>query len=158
MNNIIKYKDYCAKIEYSAEDQILFGKIEGIDDLITFEAESASEIKKEFILAVEDYLEYCKEIGKEPSKTYKGTFNVRVSPELHRQAAMYGARNGTTLNQTVERALQELVTKKETKSACAGCMLSENVSAVISKQITSMWALASKSQNRNNFNTVGRLQ
>lgn len=64
MNNVLEYKGYCAKIEYIKEDEILFGKIEGISDLVTFQSDSASKIKSEFINAVDGYLELCKELGK----------------------------------------------------------------------------------------------
>lgn len=49
-----------------------------MNDLFNFERFSAQELKMAFEEAVEDYLETCKEIGKTPDKTYKGTFNVRV--------------------------------------------------------------------------------
>jgi len=34
---------------------------------------------------VEDYLETCKALGREPQKVYKGVFNVRIEPELHKK-------------------------------------------------------------------------
>ena len=60
----IEYKDYWANIEYSAHDKVLYGKIEGIEDLVTFESESAADIEKEFHSAVDDYLTFCEEVGK----------------------------------------------------------------------------------------------
>ena len=78
MNNVLKYKGYYAVVQYSAEDEVLYGKIEGIDDLVSFESDSICGIKNEFENAVDDYIEYCKEIGKEPDKVYKGSFNVRI--------------------------------------------------------------------------------
>lgn len=88
MNNIIEYKGYYAKIEYNSYDKILFGKIEGIVDLITFESTDATTIEQEFRNAVDDYLEFCAEVGKDPDKSYKGTFNVRISPDLHKELAI----------------------------------------------------------------------
>lgn len=109
MNSILNYKGYSAVIEYSAEDRVLCGKISGINDLVTFESENADGIEKEFHDAVDDYIEYCKEIGKEPEKEYKGCFNVRISPELHRQLALSALHSKMSLNQTVENALREYV-------------------------------------------------
>ena len=86
MKNLLEYKGYYGKVEYSVEDQILFGKIEGIVDLVTFESKNADEIEKEFRDAVDDYLDFCHQVGKEPEKTYKGTFNVKIDPELHKEA------------------------------------------------------------------------
>lgn len=113
MKNTIEYKGYFANVLYSAEDMVLYGKIEGIDDLVTFESENAADIEKEFQNAVDDYLAYCKDIGKEPDKTYKGTFNVRIDPRLHREIALTASRNGITLNQAVENAIAQYVTPKE---------------------------------------------
>ena len=107
MKNILEYKGYYAKVEYSSEDKVLFGKIEGINDLVNFESDSTEGIEKEFREAVDDYLEFCKEVGKEPDKVYKGTFNVRINPELHKKIALIALKNGDTLNKTIEKALEE---------------------------------------------------
>lgn len=107
MNNTLQYKGYYTTITYSAEDRVLFGKLEGISDLITFESDGADGIEQAFHEAVDDYLAYCAEVGKEPEKTYKGMFNVRIAPELHRTIAMIAKRDGVSLNQEVERALTE---------------------------------------------------
>lgn len=107
MSNVLKYKDYRGLVEYSDEDSTFFGKIFGIDDLITFEGSSVKELKKAFQDAVNDYLETCKEIGKKPEKEYKGQFNVRVPVKLHRLAARRAAVNRITLNKFVENALKK---------------------------------------------------
>lgn len=107
MSNTLEYKGYIAKVEYSAEDHVLFGKIEGIRDLVNFESETATGIEEEFHAAVDDYLALCEETGKEPNKSYSGTFNVRISTELHRKIAMLAIKNGSTLNAEVEKAISE---------------------------------------------------
>lgn len=110
--NVLEYKGYYAKIEYSTKDQVLFGKIEGIRDLVNFESASATGIEKEFHLAVDDYLAFCEEIGQKPEKPYKGVFNVRISPELHRAAAIAADKKGETLNAFVAEAIDEAVNGK----------------------------------------------
>lgn len=107
MNNVIEYKGYWTKVEYSAEDGILFGKIEGISDLVNFECERASEAEAAFHEAVDDYLAFCEDLGQDPDRAYKGTFNVRISPELHRLADMQSSKRGVSLNQLVANALDE---------------------------------------------------
>lgn len=87
-NNIFEYKGYHTKIEFDTETFTLRGKIEGINDLVNFESKDSREIEKEFHEAVDDYLDFCKEIGKIPDKEYKGTFNVRISQELHKKLAL----------------------------------------------------------------------
>lgn len=104
-NNVLEYKGYHTKIEYSAEEMLLRGKIDGIDDLVNFESDSAEKIVEEFHLAVDDYLEFCKDVGKEPDKEYSGTFNVRIKPELHRKLSLLASKNGDTLNATVEKVI-----------------------------------------------------
>lgn len=112
MKNILQYKGYFTKIEYSAPDHLLYGKIEGIKDLVNFESESVIGIEQEFKNAVDDYLELCQELGQEPDKTYSGTFNVRISPELHRAIAMQAIKAGDSLNSTVEKAIDMFLNDK----------------------------------------------
>ena len=111
-NNILTYKGYITKIEYSAEDRVLHGKVEGINDLVTFESPSVAKIEKEFHSAVDDYLAFCKEVGKSPDKTYSGSFNVRISQDLHRLLALKAYQEGCTLNKAVEHAIENYVQKE----------------------------------------------
>jgi len=106
MKNNLSYKGYYGSVEYSSEDNIFHGKIIGINDRITYEGNSVHTLQKDFITAVEDYLEICTKLGKEPEKTYKGSFNVRIEPELHRQLAVYSISHRKTLNSAVEEAIR----------------------------------------------------
>lgn len=105
-NNLLRYKGYSAKPEFCADDVIFYGRIIGIDDLVDFYAENVKELETEFQKAVDDYLEFCEEIGKEPQKEYSGTFNIRISPELHKQLTRKAEEEGVSLNRVVERALE----------------------------------------------------
>jgi len=109
MKKILEYKGYSTKVEYSIDDHVLYGKIEGIKDLINFECENASEVEGAFQQAVDDYLSFCEDVGKEPDRVYSGTFNVRIDPELHRQLSVMAFRNNESLNQTVENAISKYV-------------------------------------------------
>jgi predicted HicB family RNase H-like nuclease len=113
MNDILQYKDYIASIHYSSADEVFYGKILGIDDLISFEGASVKELKKSFKEAVEDYIQTCKEVGKEPNKTYKGTFNVRVGTELHKDAAVFAASHNISLNDFVKTAIDYALLNKD---------------------------------------------
>ena len=106
-DNMLKYKDFYGSVEYSANDECFFGKIIGTTDLVTFEGESVAILKKAFNEAVEDYLILCKETGKEAQKTYKGSFNVRISPELHRRTAILAKKRNMSLNSFVEKAITD---------------------------------------------------
>lgn len=109
MNNVLEYKGYYGTVEFSATDNILFGKVIGIKSLISFEGESVQCLKEDFECAVDDYLEMCIEKGIEPEKAYKGSFNVRVSPELHNRLASFSALHRQSLNATVEDAIKKYV-------------------------------------------------
>lgn len=108
-NDIIKYKGYSARPEYSAEDRIFYGTILGISDMVDFQCESAKDLEDEFHKAVDDYLDFCAEIGKEPQKEYSGQFNVRIAPELHREVSVFAQAHGVTLNRAVEQAIKAMV-------------------------------------------------
>lgn len=109
MNNLLEYKGYYGTVEYSTADNILFGKVMGVNSLISFEGESVQKLKDDFESAVDDYIEMCAERNMEPEKAYKGSFNVRVSPELHKTLALYSASHNQTLNATVEEAIRQHV-------------------------------------------------
>lgn len=105
--NVIEYKDYFTKVEYSIEDKVLHGKIEGIRDLVNFECESASEVEDAFKECVDDYLAFCNDNGVEPEKPFKGVFNVRLTPAKHKACAIASANQGISLNQFVATAIDE---------------------------------------------------
>ncbi len=105
----MEYKGYTATVRFSDEDGVFHGKIQGINDLVTFEGASVDGLRKAFTEAVDDYLDTCQRVGKNPDKAYKGSFNVRVSPKLHRLAANYAEHEGVSLNKLIERALQNTI-------------------------------------------------
>ena len=112
MIDVLQYKGYYADIHFSAEDEVFFGKIVGVNDLVNFEADSVKGLKKAFGEAVEDYLETCSELGKQAEKTYKGSFNVRIPTDLHRQAAMVAYLKKISLNDFVKYALDSTISKE----------------------------------------------
>lgn len=111
MNDILEYKTYYAAVHFSAEDEVFYGKIVGINDLISFEGYTVRELKKAFHEAVDDYVATCAQVGKEPEKTYKGSFNVRISSELHREAARYATLKNMSLNDFVRYAIDFTLAK-----------------------------------------------
>ena len=111
MSDLMEYKGYFGTVEFSAGDNILFGKVLGINGLISYESDNISGLKVDFEEAIDDYLEMCAKDGVEPQKAYKGKFNVRVSPELHKTLAHYSAERGQSLNSTVEEAIRHYVTE-----------------------------------------------
>ncbi len=107
MNNTIQYKGYIGSVEFSEEDSIFYGKVMGIRSLISYEGESARELLEDFHGVVDDYLESCKAEGKEPEVAFKGSFNIRLSPELHKRIYIYAAAHQMSMNRYIEEILEK---------------------------------------------------
>ena len=107
--NILTYKGYTGSAEFSAEDNVFFGEVLGIKSLISYEGDSVAELKADFEGAIDDYLAECSARGITPEKPYKGSFNVRISPQLHAGAATYAKAHHMTLNAVVAKALDEFL-------------------------------------------------
>jgi predicted HicB family RNase H-like nuclease len=105
----MEYKGYVGSVEFSETDEMFFGKVLGIRALISYEGTNAKELIEDFHGAVDAYLEMCSEIGEEPEKAYKGSFNIRISPELHKQIAVCAMSQQVSINSLVERALQSFM-------------------------------------------------
>lgn len=110
--NAMNYKGYTARIEYDDDDEIFFGQILGIRDFVSFHADSVPELKIAFRESVDDYLETCLKIGKEPNKPYSGKLMFRVKPELHAGAVRAANLEGKSLNQWAEEVLSEAVKRR----------------------------------------------
>lgn len=105
----LKYKGYLGSVEFSEEDDVLFGEILGIDGLVNYEGNTIQELTESFHEAVEDYLAFCSDHGRTPQKSFSGAFNVRIAPETHRDIANLAAEEGVSINAFVKRALCEAV-------------------------------------------------
>ena len=105
--SILTYKGYQGSFEYDAEADIFHGDVLHINDVITFQGRSIDELKAALAESIEVYLEYCARKGKAPQKPFSGTFNVRLSPEIHQRLAMRAAQDGLSLNKWVANALEK---------------------------------------------------
>lgn len=102
----LKYKGYQASLDINVDDKMLHGRILGIRDIVNFEGRTVDEAQAEFEKSVEEYLNVCKELGREPEKPYSGKFNVRIKPELHAKLSALAAIRHTSINSIVEEALE----------------------------------------------------
>ena len=106
MSQMMEYKGYHATAEFSAEDKLFVGKVFGTRDSLNFHGTTVDELEQSFHDCIDDYLAMCEFLGCEPDKEYKGAFNVRVTPELHREATFAAEEQGISLNQFVSSALE----------------------------------------------------
>ena len=117
MNNMMQYKDYFGSIHYSDDDKIFYGQVEYIRSLISFEGEDVVSLRASFQEAIDDYLALCEEKSIEPEKPFKGSFNVRVGSQLHRQAALFAQQRGVNLNKLVADALERYLKGESLENA-----------------------------------------
>ena len=94
MNRMMEYRGYHAQIDYDADDALFVGKVYGITDSLNFHGTSVQELEDMFHQSVDNYLSMCAEVGKTPNKEFKGSFNVRIPPELHREISIQAVRHG----------------------------------------------------------------
>lgn len=104
----LKYKGYIGSVDYSEEDNILFGKVLGMSkDTITYEGTTIDELKMDFEEAVDHYLATCVANGIEPRKAYSGSLNIRISPDAHGQLASLAQKLGTSINSVIRTAITD---------------------------------------------------
>ena len=103
--NQLHYKDYIGNVFFSEEDKVFHGKVIGLSDSISFEGESVKELTEDFHNAVDEYLEFCINNGKQPEKS---SFSVKISPELYNMAIIYAGQKGLPLNILVENSLKQI--------------------------------------------------
>lgn len=107
--NVMTYKDFAARVEYSEEDGCFIGHVAGIRDVVGFHGESVAELRAAFEEAVDDYLGTCEKLGREPNRPYSGQFRLRLPPELHARAAIVAETHGKSLNAWVTEAIARSV-------------------------------------------------
>lgn len=106
------YKGYVGSIEFDDEDVVFHGRVLGLRDIVTFEAETAEELVKAFRDSVDDYLAFCEERGLEPQKPYSGRLALRTTPEIHALLTRAASDDGKSINQWISDTLAEVAGKR----------------------------------------------
>ena len=106
MKNIMEYKGYLGSVEFSEEDEMFFGRVLGIRSLISYEGDNAKDLISDFHNSVDEYLKWCEDEGRKPEKAYKGSFNIRISPKLHKQLVICAMSHDMTLNGYIQEILE----------------------------------------------------
>jgi len=112
MKDMLKHKGYFGSVNYNSDDRIFYGKLEFIRAMVSFEGKDADSLEAAFIEAVDNYLATCVELAREPEVPFKGSFNVRISPELHERVMIAAKQNGMTLNRFIAETLSRAVDYK----------------------------------------------
>lgn len=116
MSNSMSYKGYTATMVFDPQDKIIVGRVQDVDDIISFHGGSVSEFESNFHATIEDYLAASKELGLAPEKPASGKLMLRIAPEIHAAALKAAARSGTSLNKWAEGALGKAARKPSTRA------------------------------------------
>ena len=112
----LTYKSYQGTVEFSAEDGCLYGKVVGIDDLISYEGETVKKITACFESAVRDYLAHCEEMGEQPQKPLSGKVALRIPKTLHRNISTLAELEGKSLNAWIAEQLKKRAEKLQQRT------------------------------------------
>ena len=110
---MMQYKGYVAKVEFDDEANVFHGEVINLRDVITFEADCVTGLRKELRKSVEDYLAFCAERGEGPEKPFSGKFLVRVDPELHRKIYLSARLSNKSLNTWIAQVLESSVSAEQ---------------------------------------------
>ena len=113
MKDVITYKGFIGSVHFSAEDRVFFGKVEGINDLVTFEGATVDELESAFEYVVEEHIKDCEKNNFPLEKSYKGSLNIRLRPELHKKASQKATFEGISLNDYINKAVESKVNEKQ---------------------------------------------
>lgn len=107
--SMMNYKGFSARIEYSDDDDCFVGRVAGIQDVIGFHGQSVSKLRAAFKEAIDDYLETCERLGKQPNRPYSGQFRLRISPDLHARVAIAAESKGKSINTLIADLIERAV-------------------------------------------------
>lgn len=111
MKNMMIYKGYYGSIMTNLEENILYGKLEFIRDLVSYEGNTPKDLRNAFEEAVDDYLDTCEQTDRTPEKPFKGSFSIRIGEDFHAQAAIAAFEKGISLNEFVKLSIENELRK-----------------------------------------------
>ena len=113
MKDVMRYKGFIGSVHYASEDRVFYGKVEGINDLITFEGSTVDELESGFKYMIEEHIKDCRKKDIAVEKSYKGNLNIRLSPDVHKKAARNASLKGISLNQYINEALKNEIASSD---------------------------------------------
>lgn len=113
MKSLLRYKGFIGTAEMSEEDDVFFGKVIGINDLVSYEGETVRGLKKDFKAAVNEYIDLCKRLNKPIQKSRTENLNMRINAKIYETVAYAATEKGISLNKYVQEAIQSYVQEAE---------------------------------------------
>jgi predicted HicB family RNase H-like nuclease len=113
MTDILNHKGYSGSIEIDLQHDCLFGKLLFINDAVIYQGKNLPELKESFKNAVDEYLDTCAEMGREPDKQFSGSFNIRIDPKMHKRLAVESIKNNKSINSLVALSIEEFLKNTE---------------------------------------------
>lgn len=107
----VEHEGYIAEVTIDEESGWLHASTLGMRDVVNAEAETFTQLKEEFAISINEYLAFCKEMGREPEKPYSGKFQLRTNPAIHRHAVALAKQQGKSLNAFVNDAIVDTIRK-----------------------------------------------
>jgi len=107
LSPLLKYKNYSGFLDVDTEANILFGTVIDLNDVITFQGKTIEEARQAFQDSVDDYLEFCAELGRAPEKPFSGKIHLHTNPDIHRKVFLAATREGMSINTWIERTLEK---------------------------------------------------
>lgn len=104
---MMRYKGYIGQVFYDDKVKLFHGEVIGLKDIITFQGTNAQDLEKAFHDSINDYLEWCKELGQKPEKSFSGNLRIRMNPDLHAHLAYQAAQEGVSLNELINQKLRK---------------------------------------------------
>jgi predicted HicB family RNase H-like nuclease len=104
--NTMTFKGYTARIDFDEPDNIFVGRVLGVSSIVSFHGETVNQLRKEFEIAIDDFLADCKERGVAPEKPASGKLMLRIRPEVHAAVSIAAQASGKSINQWADEALE----------------------------------------------------
>jgi predicted HicB family RNase H-like nuclease len=105
----MQHKGYYGTVEYTPEDGILFGRVLGVNGIVSYEGADIKTLQQDFETAVDDYLDWCLEAGEQPGPALNGDIHAKIPPETHALLAAYALRQNESIEEVMKEAITRLV-------------------------------------------------
>ena len=112
LTNLLKYKDYHARIAFDPSADAFHGRVIGTRDVIDFYGRTPEELREELKKSVDEYLAWCAEEGTKPEKTWQGKLTIRVDEGLRRRLAVVYWRKAKLRHRSNVRSRKPWVSKR----------------------------------------------